>query len=77
MSQFGWGPFLGLNARCPLPPENPLLPPVKNVGSEKLLPWNSVLKEISWKNKLIFTEIILLFIRQNTIAYGQRHYECL
>ena len=25
---------------------------------------------ISWKNKLIFTELILLFMRQNTITYG-------
>ena len=40
------------------------LPPVNNVGSKKLLPGNSVLKVISWKNKLIFTAIILLFIRQ-------------
>ena len=50
------------------------LPPVKNVGSKKLLPGNSVLKVISWNNKPIFNEIILLFIRQNTIPYGQRHY---
>ena len=32
---------------------------------------NSLMKVISWKNKSIFTEIILLFIRQNTIPYGQ------
>ena len=37
------------------------LPPVNNVGSKKLQPGNSVLKVISWKNKLIFTAIILLF----------------
>ena len=49
------------------------LPPVKNVGSERLLHGNFVMKVISWKNKPIFTEIILLFIRQNTIPYGQRH----
>ena len=48
-----------------------------NVGSKKLLPGNFVMKVISWKNKLIFTEIILLFIGQNTISYGQRHYQCL
>ena len=35
------------------------------------------MKVISWKNKPIFTEIILLFIRQNTIPYGQRDYQCL
>ena len=29
---------------------------------------------ISWRNKLIFTEIILLVIRQNTIPYGQRQF---
>ena len=34
------------------------LPPVKNVGSKKLLPVNSVLKVISWKYKPIVTEII-------------------
>ena len=49
------------------------LPPIKNVGCKKLPPGNSVPKVISWKNKLFFTEIILLFIRQNTIPYGQRH----
>ena len=27
--------------------------------------------------QLIFTEKILMFIRQNTIPYGQRHYQCL
>ena len=32
---------------------------------------------ISWKNKPIFTETILLTIGQNTILYGQRHYQCL
>ena len=53
------------------------LPSAKNVGSKKLLPGNSVMKVISWKNKSIFTEINLLFIRQNTIPYGQRHYQCL
>ena len=30
------------------------------------------MKVISWKNKPIFTKIILLFIRQNTISYAQR-----
>ena len=30
------------------------------------------MKVISWKNKPIFTEIIL-FRTQNTILYGQRH----
>ena len=54
-----------------------ILPPVENVGSKKLLPANSFMKFISWKNKLIFTEIILLFIRQNAIPYGLRHYQCL
>ena len=39
-----------------------------------LLPGNSVPKEIFWKNKPSFIEIILLFIRLNTIPYGQRHY---
>ena len=53
------------------------LPPVKNVVSKKLLPRNSVMKVISWKNKPIFTEITLPVIRQNTIPCGQRHYECL
>ena len=53
------------------------LPPVKNVGSKNSLPGNSVMKIIFWKKKLIFTEIILLFIRQNTIPCGQRHYQCL
>ena len=38
------------------------------------LPENSVMEVISWKNMPIFTEIILLLIRQNTIPYGQRHY---
>ena len=33
------------------------------------------MKVISWKNKPIFTEIILVFIRQNTIPYDQRHYQ--
>ena len=51
--------------------------PVKNVGSKKLLPGNFVLKVISWKHKPIFIEIILVFIRQNTISYGQRYYQCL
>ena len=51
--------------------------PAKNVGSKKLLPGNSVIKVISWKNKPIFTEITLPIIRQNTIPYGQRHYQCL
>ena len=46
-------------------------------SSRKLLSGNSVMKVISWKNKPIFTEIILLLIRQNTIPYGQRHYQCL
>ena len=41
-------------------------------GSKKLLPGDSVLRVISWKNKPIFIEIILLFIRQNTIPYSQR-----
>ena len=53
------------------------LPPVENVVSKKLLPLNSVMKVISWKNKPNFTEITLLAIRQNTIPCGQRHYECL
>ena len=44
--------------------------PLKNVGSKKSLPGNSVLKVVSWKNKPIFLEIILIFIRQNTIPYG-------
>ena len=48
--------------------------PVKNVGSKKLLTGNSVVKVISLKTKPIFTEIILVFISQNTIPYGQRHY---
>ena len=43
------------------------LQPVKKLGSKKLLPGNSVKKVISWPNKPIFTEIVLLFIRQNTI----------
>ena len=32
--------------------------------SKKLLPGNSVLKVISWKNKPIFTEITLLLINK-------------
>ena len=32
---------------------------------------NSFVQVISWKNKPIFTEIILLFIRQNKNPYGQ------
>ena len=43
------------------------------MGSKKLLPGNSVQRVISWKNKPIFTEIILLLIGKNTIPYGQRH----
>ena len=49
----------------------------KNVGSKKLLPKNSVMKVISWKNNPFFTEMTLLFKRQNTIPYGQMHYQCL
>ena len=45
--------------------------PAKNVGSKKLLPRNSVMKVISWKNKPIFTEITLPVIRQNTIPYAK------
>ena len=33
------------------------------------------MKVILWKNKLFLTEIILLLIRQNTIPFGQRHYQ--
>ena len=40
--------------------------PAKNVSSKKLLPRNSVMKVIT-----------LPVIRQNTIPYGQRHYQCL
>ena len=40
-----------------------------------LLSGNSVMDVISWKNMPIFTEIILLLIKQNTIPYGQRHYQ--
>ena len=47
------------------------LPLVKNVGSKWLLSRNSLMKVISWKNKQSFTELILLYIRQNTISYGQ------
>ena len=39
------------------------------MGCKKLLPGNSVLIVISWKNKPILSEIILLFIKQNTIPY--------
>ena len=35
--------------------------------SKKLLPGNSVVEVIFWNSKLIFTEKILMFIRQNTI----------
>ena len=38
------------------------------MGNKKLVPGNSVMKVISSQNKPIFIEIILLFIRQNTIA---------
>ena len=31
------------------------------------------MKVISWRNKPIFTELILISIRQNTIPFGQRH----
>ena len=51
-------------ASCKFASSKSHLPPVKNVGRKKLLPGNSVLKAISWKNKPIFTEISLLFIRQ-------------
>ena len=51
--------------------------PAKNVGSKRLLPGNSVMNMISWKNKPVLTEITLPFIRQNTVPYGQRHYQCL
>ena len=40
------------------------------MGNRKLLPGNSVMRVISWKNKPIFTELILLFMRQNTITHG-------
>ena len=34
--------------------------------------------EVIYLKKMpIFTEILLLLIRQNTIPYGQRHYQCL
>ena len=36
----------------------------------------SVMRVISWKKKPIFSELILLFKRQNTIPYGQKHYQC-
>ena len=36
------------------------------MGSKKLLSGNSVMRVISWKIKPTFTEMILLFIRQNT-----------
>ena len=48
-------------------------PAVKKVGSKMLLPENSVMKVISWQNKPIFTETILLLIGQSTIPYGRRH----
>ena len=51
--------------------------PAKNVSSKRLLPGNSVIQVITWKNKPIFTEIFLLLIRPHTIPYGQRHYQCL
>ena len=47
-----------------MPLEKTHLPPVTNMGSKKLLPGNSVLKEISWKNRPIFTEIGHLLVRQ-------------
>ena len=47
------------------------LPPVKNVGSKKLLPGNSVLKVISWKNKPIFPEIILLFMTKHNSIWSK------
>ena len=53
------------------------LPPVKHVGSKMLPPGNSVREVIFWNSKLIFTEKILMFIRQNAIPYGQRHYQYL
>ena len=34
------------------------------MGSKKLLSGNSVMRVISWKNKAIFTEMILLFLRK-------------
>ena len=40
------------------------LPPIKNMGSKNLLSGNSVMRVIWWKNKQIFTEKVLLFIRQ-------------
>ena len=40
------------------------MPPNKNLGSKILLPGNSVIKVISWKNKPVFTEIILLHINR-------------
>ena len=43
------------------------------MGSRKLLPGNSAMNAVSWKNKQNFTEIFLLLIRPNTIPYGQRH----
>ena len=61
------------------------LPHVKDVVSKKLLSGNSesILKEFCSESNFLeeqadfHIEIILLFIRQNTIPYGQRHYECL
>ena len=43
-------------------------------SSKRLLPGNSDMEVISWKNTPIFTEIFLLLIRQNTLPYDQRHY---
>ena len=45
------------------------------MGSKKLLPGNSVMKVISWRNKPIFTEIMILRIRQNTFLYAFDHME--
>ena len=33
------------------------------------------MKLIPFENKPVFTEIVLLLIKQNTFPYGQRHYQ--
>ena len=46
-----------------LPPENPICHLLKTWVAKKLLPGNSVMKVLSWKNKPIFTKIILLYCK--------------
>ena len=46
-----------------------IIPPVSKLGSNMLLPGNSVLELISWRVKSIFIEIFT-----SAFHFGQKHY---